>query len=158
MKGLDSRVQPEVRELEFPVLLLTKRWIRVYSDGEALTAAWKKAVDHGAFENALLVDSVGRARQVRRVHILGNIGPFFGFDCYLNHSVRIGYEFTGEWERADLEAIRSRVLRHRRDPNFDDVDETYSTEYESRLRQSRDIRSLITVLAEQFTARFERTR
>jgi hypothetical protein len=158
MKSLDPRVQPEIRDLEFPALLLTKRWIRVYADAEALTAAWKRAVDSGAFDDALLVDSRGRARPVRRVRVLGHIGPFLGFDWYFNRSVRIAYEFAGVWERADLEAIRSRVLRQWRSPGFDDVDPTDPPGYESRLQQARDVRSLIAVLAEQYTANFERTR
>src|SRR5213595_1296808 len=110
MKSLDPRVQPELRELEYPALVLTQRWIRVYPDAEALSAAWKRAVDRGRFKDALLVDSRGRARPVRRAKILGHIGPFFGFDVYLNRHVRIAYEFEGDWDRADLEAIRSRVV------------------------------------------------
>ena len=89
MKILDERVQPEVRNLKFPALLLTKSAVRVYPDPEALTAAWKKAVDRKRFDDALLVDSAGRARKVRTVRVLGNIGPFFGFDLYGNRSVRM---------------------------------------------------------------------
>ena len=156
---LDERVQPELRDLRFPALLLTKSTVRVYPDPEALTAAWKKAVDRMRFNDALLVDSAGRARKVRTVRVLGNIGPFFGFDLYGNRSVRIAYEFAGDWERVDLDAVRSSVVRQWRRPEFEgDVDPRYAKAYEHRLQQAADARSLIAALAEQYTASLERTR
>ena len=51
-----------------------RRAVRVCPDPEALTAAWKKAVDRKRFDDALLVDSAGRARKVRTVRVLGNRG------------------------------------------------------------------------------------
>jgi len=142
--------------MEFPALLLTDRWIRVYPDAEALSAAWKKAVDRGAFNGALLVDSAGRARRVRTARALGSIGALCGFDVFLNRSMRIEYEFSGGWEPTDLEALRSRALKQWH--KLEGADPDYAKEYERTLSAARDVRTLIRVLAEQFSGRFERTR
>jgi hypothetical protein len=158
MKRLDDRVQSDLRDLEYPALLLTKTTVRVYPDPGSLTAAWKKAVDRKHFDNALLVDSSGRARRIRTVRVLGSIGPFFGYDLFGNRSLRVAYEFAGDWEDADLDGIRSRVVPHWRRPDIGDVDSRYATAYERQLRDAPDSRSLIEALAEQYSAKFERTR
>lgn len=156
--ALDPRVQPEVRGFGFPVLTVTNAGIRVYPDAEAVTAAWKKAMDLGEFDDALVVDSNGMARQVRRVRVLGSIGPFFGFDRFLNRSMRVAFDFAGDPQPADIDAIRKRALREWRRWGAAGVDSEYSSQYTSRIRAVPDMRSLIAVLAEQFSGRFERTR
>jgi hypothetical protein len=152
----DTRIQLELRELEFPVLLVTERWIRVYLDVEAATAVWKKAIDRRAFDGGLLVDSSGRARRINTVRPLGSIGWFGGFDVFLNRSMRIEYVFAGGWEAADLGALRTRALRQWH--KLQDADPHYERKYDSALAGARDVRTLIRVLAEQYSGSFERTR
>jgi len=156
--GLDPRVQPEVRELAFPVLMVSRPRIRVYADAEAATAAWKKAIDMGSFDDVLLVDSSGIARQAGKVRVLGSIGPFFGFDRFLARNMRIAFDFVEGPKPADITAIRRRAIREWRRWGGVNVDTDYSSQYINRLRAAPDMRSLIAVLAEQFGGRFERTR
>ncbi len=151
-----SRVQPELQELAFPVLLAASKWIRVYSEPRAMTSAWKKAVDQDNFARAILVDSNGRARRVKNVHVVSSIGPFFGFDLFLNRSMRIEYDFEGEWEQADLKTLRARAKQQwlRASSSFDP---DFAAEFERKLDGASDFRKLIAVLASQFSGQFERT-
>ena len=66
-------IQPELSESVFPVLLITKRWIRAYEDAWAPTAVLQKAVKKRSFDDSMLVDSQNRLRKVRTLHIVGSI-------------------------------------------------------------------------------------
>ena len=103
-------IQPELSETVFPVLVITKRWIRVYEDAWALTAVLQKAVKKRSFDDSTLVDSQNRLRKVRTLHIVGPIGPFFGFDIFLNRSLRVTYEFSGDgWPQIWVRCVRARL-------------------------------------------------
>ena len=150
-------IQSELSEAVFPVLLMTKRWIRVYADAWALTAVWQKAVKKKSFDDSMLVDSQNRSRTVRTLHIVGSIGPFFGFDIFLNRSMRVTYEFSGGWVAADLGEVGSRALGQWR--SFSDAtDPDYASDFEKRLLAAPDTVSLIRILSEQYSDHFERTR
>jgi hypothetical protein len=157
MNRRESGIQPEIESLQFPAMLFNKSRLRVYSDAEALSAAWKRAVELGLFDDSLLVESSGKARGVRTVKIVGSIGPFFGFDLYLNRSMRIHFVFEGEWEPANVESIRERALKqwHK---NSDAAGQDYAIEFERRLREAGDVESIIQVMQEQFEHQFERKR
>ena len=126
-------------------------------DAWALTAVWQKAVKKRSFDDSTLVDSQNRLRKVRTLHIVGPIGPFFGFDIFLNRSLRVRYEFSGGWMAADLGEVRSRALGQWRSFNAS-TDPDYANDFERRLLAAPNTVSLIRILSEQYSGHLERTR
>jgi len=97
--------------LEFPVLLFHPEYGMVVKDWDTLTTTTKVALTNKVFDNLLIVDSSGKAFRVNGARKLHGIGPFGGFNIFLNQKIRVEPNFAGEPSQMSLEALKKRVFQ-----------------------------------------------
>jgi hypothetical protein len=105
-----------VEELVFPVLGLTSRGsLLVKPTVEHLTLNTAAGLKGGYYEGFRLVDSRGKWFRVRSARKLHGVGPFGGYNFFLNRRIRVGLELEDEGRQADVAELKELVLREFRE-------------------------------------------
>src|ERR1051325_1834880 len=75
--------------LSYPILGIVDGIIRVKKTAAELCTTLKGEVDAGSFDRMEIIDSNGDKFRVHDVKILGGIGPFWGYNIFLNRLVSV---------------------------------------------------------------------
>jgi len=97
-------------DLTFPVICIYKGTIFTSSTLDALTQTTTAAINGGLFDGLQIVDSSGKIYTVKSVKKLHGIGPFCGFNIFLNRTVRVKIEFEDGHETLGVDDVRRIVI------------------------------------------------
>lgn len=99
--------------LEFPALVFSKDGtMGVANTAAQLETCTRVALKNGYYRGLNIVDSAGREFTVSDAKKVGTVGPFFGFNVFLNQRIRVHLEFLAAVSQLDLEDVKARVLRY----------------------------------------------
>jgi hypothetical protein len=76
-------------QLRFPVLEFANGMVFFVGKEAGITECSSYALKRGFFSGLLLVDSTGRAVRVKGAKKLHGIGPFWGYNIFLNQRIKI---------------------------------------------------------------------
>jgi hypothetical protein len=99
-------------EFQFPIVAFQADdgyWI--YRNWDTLTTANTTALRNGYFDHLLLVDSAGHAIEVDGATKLHGIGPFMGFNVFLQRRMRVEPKFKGELFDLSTDDVRKLVFK-----------------------------------------------
>lgn len=98
---------------EFPALVLSKDGtMSVARTAAQLETCTRVALRNGYYRGLNIVDSAGREFTVGEARKVGTVGPFLGFNIFLNQRIRVHLEFLATVGPIDLEEAKARVLRY----------------------------------------------
>ncbi|MES2930361.1 MAG: hypothetical protein V4665_01070 [Patescibacteria group bacterium] len=95
---------------EYPIICFGKEVIAFFRNDSDLTVCTKKGKLY--FENAKIVDSKGDSFSIIAIHKVGTVGPFFGFDIFLNQRIKIKLQFKKDAKSLQLDEFKEKLLRH----------------------------------------------
>lgn len=134
--------------LAFPVLRFVRGMVfpaRSLDDARTCT---KTALTKGFFRRQLILDSEGRTVLVRDARKLHGVGPFWGYNIFLNQRVLV--ELDAEiGPQISLEEARSKVLSALRGPQQWDSADTHE-DLVAHVTQARSVAALVEVITEAY--------
>ena len=98
-------------DLTFPVVCVYKGTIFTSKTLDALTRTTTAALRGGLFNGLHIVDSTGKEYTVKNAQKLHGIGPFWGFNVFLNRTVRVDIEIDDDPKMLSADEVRRLVLR-----------------------------------------------
>jgi hypothetical protein len=78
--------------MAFPVLCFYGDLVRTRESYDKLTTTTAAGLKNGYFRDLLLVDSGGRAIRLTDARKLRGIGPFFGYNIFMNQRIKVELE------------------------------------------------------------------
>lgn len=144
--------QEPLEALQFPVLCFSQNLVLVVSSQEELTTTNKAALRNGFFANLLLVGSNSVGAQVKGARKLHGIGPFGGFNLFLNQRIRVALEFAGPPFAVELDDVKQRVQASFRNWHgwFSRGD---FEELQARLERAQSVAEIVSLLDEDAARR-----
>jgi hypothetical protein len=99
----------------FPAIVLYEDGdLAVYEAQEGLTICSRtdlKAGQRGRFARATIVDSDGTAWEMDGATKLHSVGPFWGFNIFLNQSIRVLPTISAKPKPTDLDVLKSEIVK-----------------------------------------------
>jgi hypothetical protein len=97
--------------MEFPILTLSRpSIIEVIKNENDLTICNAKALKNGYYANLRIVDTASYLYIVESAKKVGVIGPFAGFDIFLNQKIRVELLITQSPSKISLDELRKMVF------------------------------------------------
>ena len=97
--------------LKFPILCFEHDFYpRIKQDWDSLTTTTKAGLKNGLFDNLLMVDSQGMGIRVKNAKKLYGVGPFWGYNIFLNQRIKVELVFEGEPFHISVDEVRKYVL------------------------------------------------
>jgi hypothetical protein len=96
--------------LSLPLVCFHREYSLLVRDWDELTITTSYALKHGKFARLLLVDSKGMAARVRSARKLHSVGPFRGFNIFLNQRIKIELCYEGNLFPISLTELREMLL------------------------------------------------
>ena len=98
--------------LKFPVILIwpDKNCISVDRSCDDLTICTKLALRNGVFDNLIIVDSTGCAVRIKGAQKIQGVGPFWGYNIFLNQTIKIKFIVEGEPFHMSAEEMKTYIL------------------------------------------------
>jgi hypothetical protein len=135
-----------VDAIEFPALLLHPRYGYVALSAERVTHTTRHGLSHGEYDGLLIVSRSGHAYAVAGARKVGTVGPFGGWNLFLNQRIRIELIAGAEPYRIGVEDLRSRVFESFRTWHGWESAENFE-EIEARVRRATTPREIIDALS-----------
>lgn len=110
--------------LAFPVLRFVGGMVFPASSSDDARTCSKTALKKGFFRHQLIVDSEGTTAIVRGARKVRGVGPFWGYNLFLNQRILVALD-AEIGPSMSLEEARSKVLRALRGPQRWDSADTY---------------------------------
>lgn len=101
--------------IRFPVLTFSGSVVYVMATADELTACKRGALKNGWFDDMLIVDAIGVGYQVRGARKLHGVGPFYGYNIFLNQTIKVELLTGGDPLPVSLDMIKARVLKSFKD-------------------------------------------
>jgi hypothetical protein len=100
-----------VEDLRYPVLCFSQHLARVSQTADALTTCSKLALRKGGYyDNLLVVDSAGVGLRIKGAEKVRGVGPFWGYNIFLNQRVKVRPHIDGAPIQASLAKVKRYVL------------------------------------------------
>jgi hypothetical protein len=100
-----------VEDLRYPVLCFSQHLARVSQTADALTTCSNLALRKGGYyENLLVVDSAGVGLRIKGTEKVRGVGPFWGYNIFLNQRVKVRPHIDGAPIQASLAEVKRYVL------------------------------------------------
>jgi hypothetical protein len=94
----------------FPCLCLHKSTMFAVRSPDALTRTTAAALRGGLFDNLKIVDSTGAEHVVRSAQKLHGVGPFWGYNLFLNQRVRVALDVVPTAKTYTVDEVRKLVM------------------------------------------------
>lgn len=98
-------------EIRFPVITISKGTIGIFHDVSKLTLCSAFALKRGHFNGLKIFDSALQCFTVKSAKKLNNVGPFWGFDLFLNQWIRVEFEFRAKPTIFTLKELQNLILK-----------------------------------------------
>ncbi len=99
-----------VSDLQFPVVCFWRHLFRIETTAETFTTTTKAGIKNRMFDNVLVIGSNGQAVRVKSARKLHGVGPFWGYNIFLNQRIKVELTFDGEPFQMSVDDVRKRVL------------------------------------------------
>ena len=99
-----------VSDLQYPVVCFWRHLFRIEKTSETLTTTTKAGIKNRMFDNVLVVGSNGHAIRVKSARKMHGVGPFRGYNIFLNQRIRVALEIDGEPFELTVDEVRKRIL------------------------------------------------
>jgi hypothetical protein len=96
--------------LRYPVLEFSKGMLFPARGIEELEQCTKPALRSGFFDDLLLIDSGGRSLRISGARKVRGVGPFFGFNIFLNQRIQVTLTVSEPEQVLGVEEVRRLVL------------------------------------------------
>lgn len=96
--------------IKFPVLRFSQMLVGVKNKEDDLTTCTKVALKKGFLDDMLIVEASGKAYKVTGVKKLHGVGPFGGYNIFLNQKIKIELLFEGKPFQITADEVKKRVL------------------------------------------------
>ncbi len=97
--------------IKFPVLCFAHNIVRVKQNADDLTTCTKVALRNKFFDNMLLVEMGGKGYKVKKAKKLCGVGPFWGYNIFLNQKIKVGLLFEDEPFQVSLDEVKARIFQ-----------------------------------------------
>ena len=101
----------DVTALNFPVICFERGFVSIRRDWDKLTTTTTAGLRNGMYRDLLVVDSSGRSLRVKDARRVQGIGPFWGFNIFLNQRIRVELLTEGDLHQVTTDDVKSRVLK-----------------------------------------------
>src|SRR5690606_14591101 len=98
-------------QLAVPILCIRGDTIFTCRTINELTTTTASALRGGLFTGLRLIDSNGLEATIDSVKKLGGVGPFWGFNIFLNQRIRVALEIEMTGQTLTTEQVRQIVMR-----------------------------------------------
>jgi hypothetical protein len=99
-----------VNELMFPVIKINNNMLAAPKSKESLTTTTAVAFRAGGFNGLRIIDSRGKEFVVKSARKLCGVGPFWGFNFFLNRRIRIELYLEETTKTLTTDEVRRLVL------------------------------------------------
>ncbi len=96
---------------KFPCLCIHKGTLFTVTSDDSLTTTTAAALRGGLFKKLKIIDSTGREFFVKTARKLHGVGPFWGFNIFLNQRIRVALEIESSGRTYTTEEVRQIVSR-----------------------------------------------
>jgi len=96
--------------MSFPVICFYGDLLRIRETYDELTRTTTAGLKNGYFRNLLIVDSEGQSIKMADAHKLHGVGPFFGYNMFLNQRIRVALDMSGRPFTSSLTEVKKMVL------------------------------------------------
>ena len=103
-----------IDSLKYPALAFVWGMVFPVRSADDATQCTKVALKNGYFSNQLMVDSTGKAVKIKGAKKLHGVGPFWGYNIFLNQRIRVELILEGQPFQMDVNEVRGRVLNSMR--------------------------------------------
>lgn len=111
-------------ELVYPVLVLYRDTLYAEETEDFLTKTTSVALRKGLFNESKIIDSNGRQYIVTKARKLHGVGPFWGYNIFLNRWIRVALDLRSSGETLSVDGVRSLVLNDfQNSPNWQTRDD-----------------------------------
>jgi hypothetical protein len=100
-----------VAAIQFPVLCFAQSIVRVKQNPDELTTCTKVALRNKFFDNMLIVEMGGKGYKVKGAKKLRGVGPFWGYNIFLNQKVKVDLLFEGKPFQVSLDEVKERIFQ-----------------------------------------------
>lgn len=108
MKG---EILVTVDAISFPILCFSQGLTLVMDTLNELTTCNKTALNNGYFDSMSIVDSSSTEYKICGARKLRGVGPFGGYNLFLNQRIEVALQFGEQSVQVSLEEIKQKVLR-----------------------------------------------
>ncbi|MFH1158851.1 MAG: hypothetical protein V1721_08275 [Pseudomonadota bacterium] len=99
-----------IESIKFPVICLQDKFLRIRLDMDSLITTTKAGLKNNYFSNLLIVDSNLCAFRIKSAKKLYGVGPFWGYNIFLNQKIKVELQFEGTPKKIPLNEIKQRIL------------------------------------------------
>jgi hypothetical protein len=99
-----------IESFKYPVLTFAATLTVPVISADRLTQCTKHALNNRHFAGLVIVDSAGKAVRVRNARKLHGVGPFGGYDIFLDQKIRVELELDGAPFQMNLDEVKSRLM------------------------------------------------
>jgi hypothetical protein len=131
----------------YPVLCFSQGLVTVEPSEEDLTTCSRIALKHGYYSNMVIVDCTGRRFSVENATKLHGVGPFSGYNIFLNQTIRVALIFAESGiGQVTTDEVRDMVLK-RMGPDSGWASREDFAELKMKIRRAATVREIIESLA-----------
>jgi hypothetical protein len=100
-----------VDAIDFPILCFTQGIVFAKYNLESLSTCTTAALRYGYFDRMWFVDSSYSKFRVKSAGKLYGVGPFWGYDIFLNRRIRVQLTWETESHKLPLEEIKQSIFK-----------------------------------------------
>lgn len=94
----------------FPVLCFSQDIVSVSESADQLTTCSKVGLKKGYFRKLIIIDSAGALYKVNGAKKLCGVGPFWGYNIFLNQKIRVELSFKENPSPVSLQEVKNMVF------------------------------------------------
>ncbi|SCY35564.1 hypothetical protein [Desulfoluna spongiiphila] len=133
------------KEIVYPVLCFSQGVIYIAVNEEALTTCNANAIKKGWFKKMVIVAPDGMKYTVSDARKIHGVGPFWGYNIFLNQKVKVGIDFEGKPSQVNVYDVKKLVEK-----SLESWDGWVSSgsfnEIQEKIKEAKTIKEIVDVL------------
>ena len=99
-----------IQKINFPVITFDRFAFNIVHDSDQLTRTTSAGLANALFKDLQIVDSSGNLYLVKSAAKVKGIGPFWGYNIFLNQNIRIKLVLSTETQELTLPDVKNKVI------------------------------------------------
>lgn len=108
---MEGEILVTVDAISFPIVCCSQGLALVMDTIDELTTCNKMALNNGYFDSMSIVDSTSMEYKIRGARKLRGVGPFGGYNLFLNQRIEVALQLDEQSVQLSLEDVKQKVLR-----------------------------------------------
>lgn len=138
-----------IEYMTFPVLRFSGGMVFPALTQSELLTCTKVALKKGFFHGLEVIDSSGKLFTIRSARKLCGVGPFWGFNIFLNQRIRVELDFKSGPKQLTIEEVRSKIIKVLNGPQEWNSRGDY-TELITFIEEATSVSEMVSILANAF--------